>query len=164
MDKRKPGFFESFGRSVDESFKDAKDDVRTGLDRIHRGTKEVLGFDEDENYNCHQRETYSEEDAMGQIKKVLMARLEDIATPVGDEFSYSTILNWVKNNHIGNQFYMVKYLNEKSKNTYLFVFFVKDETIMCGKNHPMICYIIKKLPDSILDMFNGKSVFIQKFE
>ena len=164
MDKRKPGFLESFGRNVDESFRDAKDDVRAGLDRIHRGTREVLGFDEEESHSRAERETYSEEDAMIQVKKVLMARLEDIATPAGDDFSYSTILNWVKNNHIGNQLYMVKYLNEKSMNTYLFVFFAKDETLMCGKNHPMICYILKKVPDSIKDMFNGKSVFIQKFE
>lgn len=163
MEKRKPGFLESFGRNVDDSFRDAKDNIRAGLNRVHRGTKEVLGFD-DENLNNPEREPYSEEDAMTQVKKILMARLEDIATFAGDDFSYATILGWVKNNHIGNQFFMVKYLNEKSNNTYLFVFFAKNETLLCGKNHPMICYILKKLPDSIKDMFNGKNVFIQKFE
>lgn len=93
-----------------------------------------------------------------------MSRLEDVATPVGDDFSYSTILRWVKNNHIGNQFYMIKYANAKSSNTYLFVFFAKGDDMLCGKKYPMICYISNALPESINDMFNGKDVFIQKFE
>lgn len=161
MERRKPGFLESLGRSVDETFRDAKGDIQNGLERIRRGGHEILNGDESV---ADGESELSEEDAMSQIKKILMSRIEDIATPVGEDFSYSSILRWVKNNHIGNQFYMIKYLNSRSKNTYLFVFFAKDDKLLCGNKHPMVCYILKKLPESIHDLFNGKDVFIQKFE
>lgn len=161
MEKCKSGFLESFGRSVDDAFRDAKDDIQNGLDRIRRGGYEFFGGDES---NFSSETALTEVDAMHQLKKILMSRLEDIAVPVGENFSYSTILRWVKDNHIGNQFYMIKYRNAQSKNIYLFVFFAKDDDLMCGKDHPMVCYISKVLPESIYDLFNGKDVFIQKFE
>ena len=161
MNKRKPGFLESFGRSIDESFQDAKDDIQEGVERMRKGFKELFDSQDPDESN---EPTQSSVDSMAQIKKILMARLEDIAMPTGDGFSYSSILKWVKENHIGNKFYMIKYLNNKSKNTYLFVFFGKDDELMLEKKHPMVCYRMKSLPEGIADLFNGKQIFIQKFE
>lgn len=161
IERRNPGFLESLGKSVDDTFRDAKGDIQNGLERIRRGGHEIFNSGESV---ANDESELSEEEAMSQVKKILMSRIEDIATPVGEDFSYSTVLRWVKDNHMGNQFYMIKYLNSRSKNTYLFVFFAKDDKLLCGKKHPMVCYILKELPESILDLFNGKDVFIQKFE
>jgi len=161
MERRKPGFLESLGRSVDDTLRDAEGNIQNGWERIRRGGHEIFNSDESVVNDVSE---LSEEEAMRQVKKILMSRIEDIKTPIGEDFSYSTVLRWVKDNHIGNQFYMIKYLNLQSKNTYLFVFFGKDNEWLCEKKHPMVCYILKELPESILDLFNGKDVFIQKFE
>lgn len=161
MEKRKPGFLESFGKSVDDTFREARGDIHDGFQQIRRGTHKIFG---DDDFEETEEKSYSQEEAMKEVKKMLMTRLEDVASPASADFSYSTILSWVKNNHIGNQFYMIRYFNSNSKNTYLFVFFAKDDDLMCGKKHPMVCYIVKELPESINDLFNGKDVFIQKFE
>lgn len=161
MERKRPGFLESLGKSIDDTYRDAKNDVQDGCKRICRGAKKIIGK---ENAEETDEITNTEDDVMMQVKKFLMSYLEDIAKPVGDEFSYATVLRWVKNNHVGNQFYMIKYINTKSKNTYLFVFFAKDDNLLCGKKYPMVCFISTNLPEDIEDLFNGKDVFIQKFE
>lgn len=161
MKRKHLGFFESLGRSIDDTCREAKNDIQDGYQQICRGTNKIFGK---ENVEENDEFTTVEDATMAQVKKILMSHLEDIAMPVGEEFSYATVLRWVKCNHVGNKFYMIKYINAKSKNTYLFVLFAEDDNLLCGKKYPMVCFISTNFPEDIEDLFNGKDIFIQKFK
>lgn len=158
MKKRESGFFESLGKSIDYSFHEANEDISTGFQQIRNGVHKIV-LNEEKVVDTQLSKT----DALKFLKKCLMSRLEDVATPAGDDFSYTTILRWVKENHIGKQLVMVKHLNEKNHNVYLFVFFAEGNKLYFGAEFPLICYIMKRIPSSISDLFNGKDVFLQKF-
>lgn len=162
MGNKESGFFELFERSIDESFRDSKEAIEEGTRLIKKGAKEMLSYGKESNEEGSPE--VSPEDAMKQLLKTLMSRLEEVALPASDDFSYATILKWVKINHKGNQFYMVKRVNPKNGITYLFVFFADDKYLFCDEKDPMICYLVRSMPHGINDMFNGKDIFIQKFE
>lgn len=152
--KTNEGFFSSLGSSIDRSFRESKEDILEGVDLIKSGFKKMCDIEDTDD---------APESSKALVIKTLLERIDQIGEPVGDDFTYSTVLRWVKNNHVGNRFYMLKYRNEERQVTYLFVFFGEDDSIRLSAKDPMICYITKHLPDNINDIFNGKDLFIQPF-
>lgn len=158
-EKIKKGSFAQFGESIDRSFKDGADDIREGRNKIADGVigilDGVLGKDESDE---------QEDDPNKVIANHLMQRLNKIGEPVGADFSYSTVLRWVKNNARGNRFYLLKHEPSESNFKYIFVFFGKDKNVMLEDTDPQICFMCKQIPESIESLFGKKQVFIQPFE
>ena len=152
--KTNEGFFSSLGGSIDRSFRESKEDILEGVDLIKSGFKKMCDIEDNDDV---------QESSETLVVKTLLERIDKIGEPVGDDFTYSTVLRWVKDNHIGDRFYMLKYRNPEKEVTYLFVFFGEDENIRLSAKDPMICFITKHLPDNINDIFNGKNLFIQPF-
>lgn len=149
MKKNEMGFFQAAGREVDCS-----------LYKLKKRISSVVDLAEDENDEL--KSDVDSDEAIKSIKKLLMSRLEDIACPAGDDFAYSTILKWVRENATGNQLCMVKHHNNKNNKDYLFLFFMSDEEVFVNEDSPLICYIMQKIPMGIFDMFNDKDILIQK--
>lgn len=162
MKEKEEGFFESFGRDIDEGFRESREDIRRGARMVRGGLRAILLPEESRGENPGRAN--EEINSFKELYAILMSRANDCVTPTEEGFSYATVLKWVKENHVGNRFYMVRYTNPKSKAIYLFVFFGEDDKIMCGDDYPMICYLTKVLPSGIIDIFNGKDMFIQNFE
>lgn len=150
-------FFGSLGDSIDKSLQEASEDIRTGAQNIAGGARIIC--------NClFAEESTSADDPSEEILIVLMQRFNQIAEPVGLDFSYSTILRWVKRNAVGNRFYMLKHIPTNSNISYIFVFFADNKNVMLTENDPIVCFVCKQIPESILNLFGNKKVFIQPFE
>mgnify|MGYP006916057140 CR=1 FL=1 len=157
-DKIKKGFFTQFGESIDRSFQEGADDIREGRNKIAEGVRgilDALGDDEQEQKS---------NDPNMVIINLLSQRMNKIGEPVDSDFSYSTILRWVKSNAKGNRFYLLKHAPNDGKLSYIFVFFGKDKNVMLEESDPQICFICKRIPESIESLFGNKQVFIQPFE
>ncbi len=160
--KKRNGFFGSLGDSIDQDLKNSREYINEGTTQVKHGFREVFGIEEEQDGIGNIPDL--NDDGMSQVIRFLMSRIESIGEPVGKDFNYASVLRWVKDNHIGNKFYMVKRHNTKNNVTYLFVFFGYNDIIKASLKDPMVCFICKEFPSSIDDLFNGKQVFIQKFE
>lgn len=157
-EKIKKGFFAQLGESIDRSFKDGVDDIREGSNKIADGIGILDGVLDKDGLE----EPNNEPNKV--IANYLMQRLNKIGEPVGSDFSYSTVLRWVKGHARGNRFYLLKHVPSESNLSYIFVFFGKDKNVMLEETDPQICFMCKRIPESIESLFGKKQVFIQPFE
>lgn len=145
--KENNGRFERWGRSIDRDFEEGWGDIREGLKQVQRG----LGLGD-----------AAEEANEEAVMDLLVRQMSDVLEPAGADFSYPTVLRWVKAHHVGNRFYMVRH-SKGDDRTYLFVFFAKGSKLLLGDKDPKVCYLCKPLPEGISDVFNGKDIYIQSF-
>lgn len=154
----KKGFLCTFEESINNEWEESKRKIHTGVNLIKSGVKKIIGDQNDiENLSNH------ETDGLSNIISFLMSKVDSIGIRPETHFNYTTILHWVKNNHIGNKFYMLRHNPINETNAYLFVFFAQDDIIYIGEDFPMVCYITKNIPEDVIDLFNNKKVYIQKF-
>lgn len=157
-DKRKKGFFAHVGESIDRSFQEGADDIREGRNKIAEGVRGILDVFGDDLL------AQKNNDPNMVVINLLSQRMNKIGEPADSDFSYSTILRWVKNNAKGNRFYLLKHVPNDGNFSCIFVFFGKDKDVMLEDSDPQICYICKRIPESIESLFGNKQVFIQPFE
>ena len=161
-EESKKRIFGAIGDSIDRSFQAASEDFRKGGQNIGGGF--ATFFDAVESLSACGEDLPGDEDPIELIVNVLMQRINQIAEPVGADFSYSTILRWVKKNAVGNRFYLLKHIPANSNISYIFVFFADNKNVMLAESDSIVCYMCKQIPESILSLFGNKQVFIQPFE
>lgn len=155
-EKLKKGFFTQLGESIDRSFQEGADDIREGRNKIAQGVRGMLYGDD--------LPEQEDSDPCMAIVNVLSQRMNEIGELADPDFSYSTILRWVKKNAKGNRFYLLKHVPSEGKLSYIFVFLGKGKEVMLEDTDPQICFICKRIPESIESLFGNKQVFIQPFE
>lgn len=152
MSERRFNLFTSAGQRADK-----------GLEDIVKGLEQIFSFSNDDN----DAEVASDdvEDETLQVIRYFTSRIGKgvEVEPVSQDFSYTDILKWAVKNNVGNQIYLVKHVEKKSGTTLLCVFFANNGELLLNENSPKKCYVCKKLPDSINDLFAGKNIFVQPF-
>ncbi|WP_262302317.1 hypothetical protein [Segatella hominis] len=102
--------------------------------------------------------------SMGDVVRELLKRAgqDVIIQSIGGDFEYNDLINWVRENAVGNKLYIVKGKLENSSDGVLCVFFAKDDTLLTSETYPKVCYIFKELNPTLDDLFaNGKNIFIK---
>jgi hypothetical protein len=102
--------------------------------------------------------------SMGDVVRELLKRAgqDVIIQTIGGDFEYNDLINWVRENAVGNKLYIVKGKLENSSDGVLCVFFAKDDTLLTSETYPKVCYIFKELNPTLDDLFaNGKNIFIK---
>lgn len=102
--------------------------------------------------------------SMGDIVRELLKRAgqDVVIQSIGNDFEYNDLINWVRENAVGNKLYIVKGRLENSSDRVLCVFFAKDDTLLTSEAYPKVCYIFKELNPTLDDLFaNGKDIFIK---
>ena len=102
--------------------------------------------------------------SMGDVVRELLKRAgqDVIIQSIGGDFEYNDLINWVRENAVGNKLYIVKGKLENSSDGVLCVFFAKDDTLLTSETYPKVCYIFKELNPTLNDLFaNGKNIFIK---
>lgn len=102
--------------------------------------------------------------SMGDVVRELLKRAgqDVIIQSIGGDFEYNDLINWVRENAVGNKLYIVKGKLENSSDGVLCVFFAKDDTLLTSETYPKVCYIFKGLNPTLDDLFaNGKNIFIK---
>ncbi len=102
--------------------------------------------------------------SMGDVVRELLKRAgqDVVIQSIGNDFEYNDVINWVRENAVGNKLYIVKGRLENSSDGVLCVFFAKDDTLLTSEAYPKVCYIFKELNPTLEDLFaNGKNIFIK---
>lgn len=152
MSERRFNLFTSAGQRADK-----------GLEDIAKGLGQIFSFSNEN--QSDEANNDREEDETLQVIRYFTARIGAgvEVEPVSQGFSYTDILKWAVANNVGNQIYLVKHYEKKSGTTLLCVFFANNGDLLLDDNSPKKCYVCKKLPESINDLFAGKNIFVQPF-
>lgn len=137
----------SLAESTDESFEKGKSNLKGGFKKMF-GREERIQFS-------------STADVLNyMLSEVEAGFCQHQRLSSSDDFS--VILNWVKNNHRGDRYYMVKGSFEDGS-VALAVFFADEDRIYAEKHDPKICYTCATLPRDISDLFGNKNIYVQSF-
>lgn len=137
----------SLAESTDESFEKGKSNLKGGFSKMF-GREEKIQFS-------------STTDVLNyMLSEVTKGFCQHQRLSSSDDFS--VILNWIKNNHRGDRYYMVKGSFEDGS-VALAVFFADEDRIYAEKHDPKICYTCAVLPRDISDLFGNKSIYVQPF-
>lgn len=135
--------FEALGKSMDKDIREFKQALGV-IKPISAGEKKKV--------------------SMGDVVRELLKRAgqDVIIQSIGGDFEYNDLINWVRENAVGNKLYIVKGKLENSSDGVLCVFFAKDDTLLTSETYPKVCYIFKELNPTLDDLFaNGKNIFIK---
>lgn len=105
--------------------------------------------------------------SMGDVVRKLLRRAGQDVTiqSIGRDFEYNDLINWVRENAVGNKLYVVKGKLENSSDGILCVFFAKDDTLLTGITYPKVCYVFKELNPTIGDLFaDGKDIYVKSIK
>lgn len=139
--------FETLGRSMDKDVREFKQAMGKIISVSASEKKEVF--------------------SMGDVVRELLRRAGQDVTIMSIErdFEYNDLINWVRENAVGNKLYVVKGKLENSSDGILCVFFAKDDTLLTGITYPKVCYVFKELNPTIEDLFaNGKDIYVKSIK
>lgn len=139
--------FEALGRSMDKDIREFKQAIG-----------EVTSVSVSEK---------QEVSSMGDVVRELLRRAGQDVTimSIGRDFEYNDLINWVRENAVGNKLYIVKGKLENSSDGILCIFFAKDDTLLTGITYPKVCYVFKELNPTIEDLFaNGKDIYVKSIK
>lgn len=139
--------FEALGRSMDKDI---------------REFKQAMG--EITSVSASEKQKIS---SMGDVVRELLRRAGQDVTiqSIERDFEYNDLINWVRENAVGNKLYVVKGKLENSSDGILCVFFAKDDTLLTGITYPKVCYVFKELNPTIEDLFaNGKNIYVKSIK
>lgn len=139
--------FEALGRSMDKNIREFKQAMGEMTSASSSEEKKVS--------------------SMGDVVRELLQRAgqDVLIQSIGREFEYNDLINWVRENAVGNKLYVVKGKLENSSDGILCVFFAKDDTLLTGITYPKVCYVFKELNPTIEDLFaNGKNIYVKSIK
>lgn len=83
--------------------------------------------------------------------------------PITASFGYESLIEWIKNNAVGNKVIIVKDSLKHTTGQVLAVVFAQDETVLISPKNPKACFVYNELNPTINDLFpEGSKVFTKK--